>query len=98
MATHRNNMRRVHVLIDASPCEREAGVLNTGASPNCEMGFTSRPGITFTVLVFILGSSFAVTPEGRISRSRGAFCWLQFGDTIQSKNGRTRSDLGVGRT
>lgn len=27
-----NNMRRVHVLIDASPCEREAGVLSTGAS------------------------------------------------------------------
>jgi hypothetical protein len=27
-----NNMRPVHVLIDASPCEREAGVLSTGAS------------------------------------------------------------------
>jgi hypothetical protein len=27
-----DNMRRLHVLIDASPCEREAGVLSTGAS------------------------------------------------------------------
>jgi hypothetical protein len=41
-----NDMRRVHVLIDASPCEREAvGYRATGASsPNCEMRYTSQPG------------------------------------------------------
>lgn len=27
-----DNMRRLHVLINASPCEREAGALSTGAS------------------------------------------------------------------
>jgi hypothetical protein len=46
-----NNMRRVYVLIDASPCDREAGI-ECWRYPNCEMSYTSRPGIIFTVLVF----------------------------------------------
>jgi hypothetical protein len=72
-------MRRVNFLIDASPCEREARVLSTGARLTVKWVILYiATGIIITVLVFVMGSFLAAAPEGRINQSRGAFRCLQF--------------------
>jgi hypothetical protein len=55
-----DNMRRLHVLIDASPCEREAGALSTGASLTVK-SVIHRDG---SFLPFYSFSVHLVPPEG----------------------------------
>jgi hypothetical protein len=82
-------------LIDASPCEREAGVLSTGASSSLTVKCViHRDRDYFYGFGVHLEFSLAVTPEGIVSQSRGAFCCCNFGDLILGAKlpGRTEMD------